>query len=250
MTPNNITNSTAWLVEPPDRQVLLTRSYNNTSRQQIIIQRANWLIQAVDNVEFREYLDEKDLECQPYFVTQQFIRAKEIWNKSRDRADLGPLFHADKVEMPEDRGMAQYAAALTVAEDEAVLGGFGFKIADWRHGVQEGFVAVDEHTFVLAVSFGDRVQQVVCETARPTAMIWAKPETACEFCINYQLHLSPTPGILRREYCKTQPSFLRGSWDPGHVAELVVGEEGHWGRMRENLIEYFGEDQLTDLKMP
>ncbi|EMR67305.1 hypothetical protein UCREL1_5698 [Eutypa lata UCREL1] len=114
---------------------------------------------------------------------------------------LGQFFHDIKGELRDHRltsqswrCMGQHAAALTIANvlhskqggekvalfaqdpayfehDKAVLRHFGFKIMDGSHGVQEGFVEVDERTFVMCVNFGDRVQQVVCETSRPAAMI-------------------------------------------------------------------------------
>ena len=133
-----------------------------------------------------------------------------------------------------NRRMGQHAAALTIAEvfnrrqggervtllaqdpsyydeDKHVLRQYGFKIADWSHGVQEGFVEVDKNTFVMCVNFGDRVQQVVCETSRPAAMIWASPEKACECCSNDELHMSPTCDVLATEYWETQPSCLRNA---------------------------------------
>lgn len=114
---------------------------------------------------------------------------------------LGQFFHDIKGELRDHRltsqswrCLGQHAAALTIAgalnikqggekvalfaqdpayfeHDKAVLRHFGFKIMDGSHGVQEGFVEVDERTFVMCVNFGDRVQQVVCETSRPAAMI-------------------------------------------------------------------------------
>lgn len=131
-----------------------------------------------------------------------------------------------------NRRMAQHAAALTIAdvlnqrqdgknvtllaqdpsyyqEDKSTLTMFGFRILDSSHGVQEGFVEVDEHSLIMTVDFGDRVQQVVCETARPAAMIWAAPEEACECCSNNELHLTPTCDVLAAEYWEMQPSYLR-----------------------------------------
>ena len=131
-----------------------------------------------------------------------------------------------------NRRMGQHAAALTIAEvlnrrqggervtllaqdpsyydeDKHVLRQYGFKIADWDHGVQEGFVEVDDSTFVISINFGDRVQQVVCETSRPAAMIWAPPERACQCCSNDELHMSPTCDVLATGYWETQPSYLR-----------------------------------------
>lgn len=130
-----------------------------------------------------------------------------------------------------NRRMAQHAAALTIAEvlnkrqggekvallaqdpsyfkeDKSVLQMFGFRIVDPSHGVQEGFVEVDEHSLVMTFDFGDRVQQVVCETARPAAMIWSAPDEACECCVNNELHLSPTCDVLAAEYWEMQPSYL------------------------------------------
>ena len=62
--PNWIRDHT-WLLEPPNREALLAMSPDDPVRQRTVIQRANWLVQAVDNPAFQETRDITDLEWVP-----------------------------------------------------------------------------------------------------------------------------------------------------------------------------------------
>ena len=54
-----------WLLRPPDREALLAMNHDEPARQRTIIQRANWLVHAIDNPAFQETRDVTDLEWKP-----------------------------------------------------------------------------------------------------------------------------------------------------------------------------------------
>ncbi|KAI1505643.1 hypothetical protein F5X99DRAFT_367293 [Biscogniauxia marginata] len=110
---------------------------------------------------------------------------------------LCPFFHA--VQKDTATGCTQHAAALTIATllaeqdaqekiqeyaqdpryrqgDIEALKSLDIEFLNHEHGIQEGFMMVDGNTFVFSINTGNFLQQIICETNRPAAMIWSGPD--------------------------------------------------------------------------
>ncbi|CAJ2512436.1 Uu.00g054510.m01.CDS01 [Anthostomella pinea] len=67
-------------------------------------------------------------------------------------------------------------------QDKKVLKGHGMKILDGSLGKQEGFVEIDDSTFVLSIGATAPINTIVCDSSTPAAMLWkAYPALQKEF---------------------------------------------------------------------
>jgi hypothetical protein len=102
-------------------------------------------------------------------------------------------FACGSLDFNRSRRVVQHASALTISKvladkqgsgsipcyvqdpeysstDEAVMSEFGIEILD----NPDGFLAVDDASVIICVTPNVPVKQIICDLARPAAMIWDK----------------------------------------------------------------------------
>ncbi|KAI5918234.1 hypothetical protein F4810DRAFT_715688 [Camillea tinctor] len=158
------------------------------------------------------------------------------------------------------RNSSQHAAAMTIArelneqlseeqrirliaqdpdyrqQDVTMLRRLRFEVLNGEYGLHEALLEVDKNTLIVAIGIGLGLQQVICETARPAAMVWTwtGPETLKEW-----KGLRAAGHILSSEYDMIPCAALEEEWKSGREAEIVP-EAG---------APYFGEPKPNGLSI-
>ncbi|KAH9883687.1 hypothetical protein F4778DRAFT_765671 [Xylariomycetidae sp. FL2044] len=132
-----------------------------------------------------------------------------------------------------------------VFEDEEILNLAGIQVLSYEFGFQEGFVKVDNHTFVFSVGQSG-CQQVIMETTRPAGMLWeALPGSMYCKQLEWKEHLFHEYVLFRHPYTCQPWDFSRRPWEEGKESD-IVGEAGApmFGVERHDV----EEDTMTDME--